>query len=474
MADCVVRNGWGGLAAGRAGHPFGAPSAAARRRRQAGVIGLTDVVLGIAVAAIALPAVIAMVNQQARETQDQIAAQQLKAIGEGAAAFVKDHFRDLYTSQIASQANIYGLGGSDVISVATLAAHGYLPQSFNDTNAYKQKQVLLLRRLAQDGGACAALPAPPPTTPTDCKQLIEAVVLAVPGTSPATGAVLDRGHAGHIAVLAGAHAGTIADKGTARGAYGTWCVDLKSFGGAVVSACPAQTPTQTSTANAANLPGTPDQGGLALALFFNGSEIMSEYLNRFFTGSAEDNTMHAGLDMGGNAITDATTVQIAGVTLEAQRMAMIDSLYGGTYTAHGGNLAATSYAATGTVAAGGDVTAGGNMMAGGNMTAAAFFHPSDATLKTDIRPIGEPLQLVERLQGHRFAWKDSGAPDLGFIAQEVQRVVPEAVGQGPNGKLAVKYDILSAALVEAVKVLAHRVETLETEQRAADPSAAPN
>jgi hypothetical protein len=108
----------------------------------------------------------------------------------------------------------------------------------------------------------------------------------------------------------------------------------------------------------------------------------------------------------------------------------------------------------------------GNVTADGAVTAkqvysTVYYHSSDAALKTNIRPIEDPLLLVDRLQGHRFQWRADGSPDVGFVAQEVRTVLPEAVGRAPDGGLTVKYDIMAAPLVEAVKALSKKIDQLE-------------
>ena len=50
--------------------------------------------------------------------------------------------------------------------------------------------------------------------------------------------------------------------------------------------------------------------------------------------------------------------------------------------------------------------------------------------------------------------------DVGVIAQEVEKVLPEAVAQRPDGIKAVKYDRLTCLLIEAVKKLQDKVESL--------------
>jgi hypothetical protein len=51
--------------------------------------------------------------------------------------------------------------------------------------------------------------------------------------------------------------------------------------------------------------------------------------------------------------------------------------------------------------------------------------------------------------------------DIGVIAQEIQKVLPEIVTMRDNGYLAVKYDKIVALLIESNKELLKRVEALE-------------
>jgi len=101
------------------------------------------------------------------------------------------------------------------------------------------------------------------------------------------------------------------------------------------------------------------------------------------------------------------------------------------------------------------------------------FYSSDVALKENIVNIPNPLEAVKKLNGVLFDWKKSyiderggedgyfvRKKDVGVIAQEVEKVLPEAVGQRPNGIKAVKYDRLTCLLIEAVKQLQDKVESL--------------
>lgn len=89
----------------------------------------------------------------------------------------------------------------------------------------------------------------------------------------------------------------------------------------------------------------------------------------------------------------------------------------------------------------------------GNVYGNAFFHTSDATMKKDIRTIDNPFGLLEGISGKRYLWKKSDQPSYGVIAQDVEKVMPEAVSRGADDFLMVDYDQLIAPLIEAVKQL---------------------
>ncbi|HLV30476.1 MAG TPA: tail fiber domain-containing protein, partial [Chitinispirillaceae bacterium] len=84
---------------------------------------------------------------------------------------------------------------------------------------------------------------------------------------------------------------------------------------------------------------------------------------------------------------------------------------------------------------------------------------SDIRFKTDIDSIHDPLKKVNALKGISFNWKHSDFPDrhfpqgrqIGVIAQEVEKILPEVIRTDKDGYKSVAYDKLSAILIEAVK-----------------------
>ena len=102
-----------------------------------------------------------------------------------------------------------------------------------------------------------------------------------------------------------------------------------------------------------------------------------------------------------------------------------------------------------------DVT--GTIRATGNVIAY-----SDERKKENVVRIENGLSLVEQLRGVRFDWKegfqqetntDKGKRQIGVIAQEVEKVLPEVVSEDAQGFKSVNYPTLTAVLIESVKDL---------------------
>ena len=87
---------------------------------------------------------------------------------------------------------------------------------------------------------------------------------------------------------------------------------------------------------------------------------------------------------------------------------------------------------------------------------------SDRALKIDLELIRGALAKVDSLAGYTFERIDMpGGRFAGLIAQDVQRVLPEAVQAFQNNTLGIAYGGLSALVVEAIKELSVRVAALE-------------
>ncbi len=92
---------------------------------------------------------------------------------------------------------------------------------------------------------------------------------------------------------------------------------------------------------------------------------------------------------------------------------------------------------------------------------------SDARLKRDVTQLEGGLKLIGDLRAVRFRWRadgPGGAVHIGVIAQEVERVIPQAVSDSKEGK-GVDYTMLVPVLIEAVKELKSQVDDLRAEVR---------
>ncbi len=98
----------------------------------------------------------------------------------------------------------------------------------------------------------------------------------------------------------------------------------------------------------------------------------------------------------------------------------------------------------------------------GNVKATSFISTSDVRLKTDIQQI-EGLNAILRLKGLQYRWKNTGEGDAGVLAQEVEKIFPDAVRTDPvTGYKGVKYLYLIAPLIESAKELYEMCKTNET------------
>ncbi|HCY00278.1 MAG TPA: hypothetical protein DG754_09090, partial [Bacteroidales bacterium] len=91
---------------------------------------------------------------------------------------------------------------------------------------------------------------------------------------------------------------------------------------------------------------------------------------------------------------------------------------------------------------------------------------SDVRLKENISTLSGSLAKVMTLRGVNFTWKSepSMGNRVGFIAQEVEKVVPELVfTNSEDGYMGVNYAEMTAVLVEAVKEQQKEIEILKAE-----------
>ena len=220
----------------------------------------------------------------------------------------------------------------------------------------------------------------------------------------------------------------------------------------------------------------------------------------------QDTTITGSLHVDDATVINNNITQTGGTKLIANNQILASQVHtrngiinAGTGPLSGGNIFGNNLELTGgiTVAgvinnAGGNITLnGGNIDTGGgyiqtgngnvycnNLYAKGDvigFYTSDARLKTNIVPISNAVSKLDNINAYTFTWDKTvtnhtftrEGDDVGFIAQEVQNVVPHAVTQREDGYYAVDYARTIPFLLACIKELKQEVEILRNEIRQA-------
>lgn len=102
-----------------------------------------------------------------------------------------------------------------------------------------------------------------------------------------------------------------------------------------------------------------------------------------------------------------------------------------------------------------ELDSSGNFIAEGNIT--AYGSASDIRIKENIEVISDSVKKVKSLRGVTFNYKKDGKKSTGLVAQELQKVLPEAVYETKDSAedgediLAIRYGNVVGLLVEAIK-----------------------
>ena len=110
----------------------------------------------------------------------------------------------------------------------------------------------------------------------------------------------------------------------------------------------------------------------------------------------------------------------------------------------------------------GNLNVTGDIRASGDITA---YFSSDERLKDNITPLEGALNKISQIGGYEFDWnKDSSnsGHDVGVIAQEIEKVLPEIVVNRDNGYKAVRYEKIVALLIEAIKEQQLQIDELKS------------
>ena len=112
-----------------------------------------------------------------------------------------------------------------------------------------------------------------------------------------------------------------------------------------------------------------------------------------------------------------------------------------------------------------DAHIGEDLLADGDVVA---YNSSDIRLNDNIEVIKGSLDKIDGIRGVEFDWNEKSpgwaqerGHDVGVIAQEVQKVIPEIVVERKNGFLGVDYKRIIPLLIESVKELKQEIEDLK-------------
>ena len=119
---------------------------------------------------------------------------------------------------------------------------------------------------------------------------------------------------------------------------------------------------------------------------------------------------------------------------------------------------ATNYVGIGTGSPSYKLHVAGDIYASGTITEA-----SSISLKENLNPITDALNVISNLKGWIYDRKDGSAMNqAGFIAEEVEQVLPNVVSKTEDGTpMGVQYTKIIAYLVESVKELKSQIEAMK-------------
>ena len=178
-------------------------------------------------------------------------------------------------------------------------------------------------------------------------------------------------------------------------------------------------------------------GTKTMAVFNAANSVDLNYNN-----NTKFQTTNTGVSITGNVIATGTLRTNSGAT-------MTGSLY--VSGSVGGDA--------GAISASGDIVADGDIIA---------YNASDRNLKDNLQVIEGSLDKIGEINGYEFDWNEKSpgwarerGHDVGVVAQEIQKVLPEIVTERKNGYLGVDYKRIVPLLIESIKELKEEVEELK-------------
>ena len=327
------------------------------RRYRARGITLLEVALAMAVASIALAGIVRQQIAANEQIKARAVAEKMAEVNDAAKAYMKSHMTDLIAATgggVIVTIPMTGAGPSG--SLPSFAGGDFLPVTFNDTNGYGQSHYLLVRQPSAN--------------------VLDGLVVTSGGQT------IPDNQLGRIASLVGADGGFVPTNpvsGTAGdipGVAGGW---------------------GSNTANWAAATVTPTAGHIAATTAFNGASLLTstgQWLSRVaVAGHPEYNQMSTAIDMNGNALNNASTVETDNLNPSTGS----DTLVGGNLDLQGTHeIKQVTQVDTATVyySGGTEVTVADNVQMGGNNIISA----GDVDMQTMQNSGGSSIGVNDNLQ----------------------------------------------------------------------------
>jgi len=203
------------------------------------------------------------------------------------------------------------------------------------------------------------------------------------------------------------------------------------------------------------------QTGIGTTAPVNKLDVFAAKADPATSGTTANGNLRLGATVGTHILDFGLSSSSTYSWLQARDKGAYGTYYNLALNPNGGNVGIGTTSPTTKLYVNGDITA--NSVAG----------TSDIRFKTNIHTVTNALDKVKALRGVYFNWNQKAFPEkefgaqneLGFVAQEVEKVVPEIVTKDKTKEeyRSVKYDKLVALLVEAVKEQQKQIDSLSTQ-----------
>lgn len=105
-----------------------------------------------------------------------------------------------------------------------------------------------------------------------------------------------------------------------------------------------------------------------------------------------------------------------------------------------------------------------NILHAPTIEADAFITKSDINFKENIENITSSLEKILKLEAKTFNYKKDDTKHIGYIAQDVEKVLPEVISKDENGTLFVAYSEIIPLLSEAIKELHSMIKNVQNQK----------